>query len=65
MNSGVCIRCSNLSVDESDYYGQLKEIMELEYLALPIKRTVLFKCDWFDPRPNLGTKVHKEYNLYR
>ena len=63
MNSGVCIRGSNLSVDESDYYGQLEEIMELEYLALPIKRTVLFKCDWFDPTLNLGIKVHKEYKF--
>ena len=63
MNSGVCIRGSNLSVDESDYYGQLEEIMELEYPALLIKRTVLFKCDWFNPAPNLGTKVHKEYKL--
>ena len=63
MNGGVCIRGSNLNVDESDYYGQLEEIMELEYPALPIKRTVLFKCDWFDSTPNLGTKVHKEYKL--
>ena len=59
MNSRVCIRGSNLSVDESDYYEKLEEIMDLEYLALPIKRTVLFKCDWFGPTPNLGTKAHK------
>ena len=63
MNSGVCIRGSNLSIDESDCYGQLEEIMELEYPALLIKRIVLFKCDWFDPTPNLGTKVHKDYKL--
>ena len=63
MNSEVCIRGSNLSVDESDYYGQLEEIMELEYPALLIKRIVLFKCDWFDPTLNLGMKIHKDYKL--
>ena len=63
MNSGVCIKGSNNNVDELDYYGQLNEIIQLEYPALPIKRTVLFKCRWFDPTPTLGMRVHKQYNL--
>ena len=63
INSGVCIKGSNYSVDESDYYGRLQEIIELEYPGWPIKRTVLFNCDWFDPTPNVGTKVHKQYKL--
>lgn len=29
-----------------DYYGQLTEIIELQYLGN--KRLVLFRCDWFD-----------------
>lgn len=62
MNSGVCIKGSNLSVDESDYYGQLVDVIEVEYPGLPIKRIVLFKCDWFDPTES-GTKVHGEYKL--
>ena len=37
--------------------------MELEYLGWPIKRTVLFKCEWFDITPNVGTRIHKKYKL--
>lgn len=62
-NSGVCIKGSNYSDLSSDYYGILVEIVQLEYPALPIKRVVLFKCDWFDPTPNVGVKIHKQYNL--
>lgn len=65
MNGRVRIKCSNLSVDESDYYGQFVEIVEVEYPALPIKRTVLFKCNWFDPTPNMETRIHNEYKFYR
>ena len=35
----------------------------MEYLGLPIKHTVLFKCEWFDPTINSGMKVHKQYPL--
>ncbi|XP_021631792.1 uncharacterized protein LOC110629188 [Manihot esculenta] len=63
MNFGVCIKGSNYSSKESDYYGQLVEVLRLEYPGLPINRTVLFKCDWFDPTPNTGTKMHREYRL--
>lgn len=45
------------------YYGQLQEILELEYPALPIKQTVLFKCLWFDPTLNRGTRIHPQYKL--
>ena len=37
--------------------------MELEYPALPIKRIVLFKCSWFDPILNRGTRIHPQYKL--
>lgn len=62
-NSGVCIKGTNYSETENDYYGRLTEILRLEYPGLPIKRTVLFKCDWFDPTDNVGMKVHKQYPL--
>nr|GME09613.1 uncharacterized protein LOC109179592 [Ipomoea batatas] len=62
MNSGVCIKGINYSVDESDYYGRLVEVVQVEYPGLPIKRTVLFKCDWFDPT-SVGMKVHSMYKL--
>ncbi|GKE19803.1 hypothetical protein Tco_1431315, partial [Tanacetum coccineum] len=62
-NSGVCLKGSNYSDESNDYYSILAEIVQLEYPALPIKRVVLFICDWFDPTPNVGMKVHKGYNL--
>ncbi|GJZ61736.1 hypothetical protein Tco_0617873 [Tanacetum coccineum] len=62
-NSGVCLKGSNYSDESNDYYGILVEIVQLEYPALPIKRVVLFRCDWFDPTPNVGMKVHEGYNL--
>jgi len=32
-----------------DYYGVLEEVLRVEYLGEPIKRCVLFRCNWFDP----------------
>ena len=37
--------------------------MIIEYPRLPIKRTMLFKCEWFDPTLNIGTRVHPRYNI--
>ena len=37
--------------------------MQLEYPRLPIKRTILFKSNWFDPTVNVGMKVYKQYFL--
>nr|GMD88460.1 uncharacterized protein LOC109179592 [Ipomoea batatas] len=62
MNSGVCIKGINYSIDESDYYGRLVEVVQIEYPGLPVKRTILFKCEWFDPT-NVGMKVHSQYKL--
>ena len=58
INSGVCIKGSSYSANELEYYGRLQEILELEYLALPRKKTILFKCSWFDPTLNHGTRIH-------
>ena len=63
MNSEVCIKGSNFSATELDFYGQLLEVLQLEYPALPIQRTILFNCNWFDPTPNLGTRNHAHYKL--
>ncbi|XP_049388507.1 uncharacterized protein LOC125852871 [Solanum stenotomum] len=63
-NSGVCIKGTNYSADDNDYYGVLTEILELEYKGSTlIKKTVLFKCEWFDPTPNVGMKIHPQYKL--
>ena len=63
MNSGVCIQGSNYSEVVWDYYGRIKEILELEYTGLPVKKLVLFNCEWFDNTVNVGTKVHERYKL--
>jgi len=50
MNSGVCISDSNFG----DYFGRIKEIIQVKYPEAPLKQTVLFKCEWFDPTMNVG-----------
>ena len=51
-NYGVYVQGSGSSQMGDDYYGILVDIVELEYIGWPIKRLVLFKCEWFDPTPN-------------
>lgn len=65
MNSGVCIKGKSWSDYESDYYGLLVEVIQLEYSNPSKKRTtlVLVKCDWFDPTMGRGWKVHNQYGL--
>ncbi|XP_047320563.1 uncharacterized protein LOC124924590 [Impatiens glandulifera] len=55
MNSGICVHAN-----DSDYYGLLEEIIELEYYG-PCLHVVLFKCFWFDPIR--GTRVNETYRL--
>lgn len=59
----MCIKGSNYSKTSNDYFGITQEILIIEYPRLPIKRTVLFKCDWFDPTLNIGTRAHRRYNM--
>ncbi|KAM3398451.1 putative protein isoform X3 [Capsicum galapagoense] len=59
MNSGVCISDPTFG----DFYGRIKEIIEVEYRETPLKRTVLFKCEWFDPTMDVGVKKHNQYKL--
>ena len=66
-NSGVCVKAADNSLDEDDFYGQLLEIVEVEYPGIPIKRVTLFKCRWYDPTTSgnyHGTKIHKQYKLF-
>ncbi|XP_050222330.1 uncharacterized protein LOC126672423 [Mercurialis annua] len=63
INSGVCVKGYLFGPAVCDFYGVLIYIIEIEYPALPTKRTVLFKCDWFDPTPNVGILVHRLYNM--
>lgn len=62
-NNGVCVKGTDYGQCEHDYYGTLDEIVQLEYPGEPIKRIVLFKCKWFDPTLNTGTRVHKHHGI--
>ncbi|KAM3378376.1 hypothetical protein P3S68_010789 [Capsicum galapagoense] len=59
MNSGVCISDPNFE----DYYGRIKEIIQVEYREAPLKQIVLFKCEWFDPIIDGSVKKHDRYKL--
>ena len=57
---GVLVKGTTLgAVDGVDYYGVLKEVLRVEYPGEPIKRCVLFRCDWFDPSHPRGTRYSK------
>ncbi|WZY93050.1 hypothetical protein YC2023_065379 [Brassica napus] len=45
-NYGICVK------GETDFYGILQEITEVEFPGLLRLKCVLFKCDWFDPVAN-------------
>ena len=43
-NCGVCQR----NEVSGDYYGILHEIIRVKFTGEPIKKCVLFNCEWFD-----------------
>ena len=47
-NSGVMVNRSCYGENHIDYYGILKEIIELEYSGA--NKVILFLCDWYDPK---------------
>ncbi|GKV15519.1 hypothetical protein SLEP1_g26306 [Rubroshorea leprosula] len=57
MSSGLCGKGTTLNDNELDYYGQLKEVIELHCFDSSIPRSViLFNCDWCDL--NKGIMIH-------
>jgi len=63
-NSGVWVQGGDGNqVGDIDYYGVVKEILQLEYTGWPYKKLILFRCKWFDPNPTRGTRVHNQYNI--
>ena len=61
-NSGVSLLGSDIGGEGQDFYGTLRRIVRLEYPGEPLKRTVLFDVDWYEPGLE-GTKVHDQYEL--
>ena len=62
----MCVKSDDNSPDETDFYGQLEDIIELEYRALPIKKVTLFKYQWYDQTTTgygHGTRIHPRYKL--
>ena len=55
-NFGVCVPGTGVGSSKINYYGKIIDIIELKYTGLPIKRVVLFKCEWYDPS-HRGTKI--------
>ncbi|KAL0325224.1 UNVERIFIED_CONTAM: hypothetical protein Sradi_5091700 [Sesamum radiatum] len=47
--------------EENDFYGIMKEIIQLTYPLIPNLYMVLFKCRWINPAR--GMKVHPSYHL--
>ncbi|GKC33712.1 hypothetical protein Tco_1046096 [Tanacetum coccineum] len=61
-NSGVCVKGSCYNEDESDYYEELEEVIEVDYHSmLGTYMVVMFKCRWFDPVQ--GVKVNVKHKL--
>ena len=59
-NCGVCVK----GVGEGDevsgnYYGILHQIIRVEFMGEPIKKCVLFNCEWFDPNVPWRLRYHK------
>lgn len=44
---------------ETDFYGILTEIIEVEFPGILKLKCVLFKCEWFDPVVNRGVRFNK------
>ncbi|CAH9127397.1 unnamed protein product [Cuscuta epithymum] len=62
-NCGVSVKGTDCGDREDDFYGIIKEIIEISYPNSPFKKVVLFNCDWFDTSPNRGTRVDAEYGI--
>jgi len=61
-NYEVYVRRTNGQL-ESDFYGLLSNIIQLEYTGMPIMNLVLFECEGFDNTLNVGTKVDNKYGI--
>ncbi|KAK4388544.1 hypothetical protein Sango_2461000 [Sesamum angolense] len=61
MSYRVCVKNSSYTDTNSDFYGILEEIIQLDYPLIPNMHIILFKCRWVDPVR--GMKVHPCYQL--
>ncbi|KAJ9560117.1 hypothetical protein OSB04_005277 [Centaurea solstitialis] len=58
----ICVRGSSYGEsDESDYYGMLDDVLEVEFYGVGRSIVALFKCIWFDT-PS-GVRVDRKHSL--
>ena len=62
-NCGVCAKGAGEGGVENDFYGILKDVVEIEYPGEPIKKCILFSCHWFDNTRDIGTRVHNDFGI--
>ena len=63
---GVYVKdIGNVNSNENDFYGIVKEIIQLEYLRQNSKKLVLFSYGWFNPIINHGIQVHPQYGIVK
>ena len=59
-NYGVCVKGVGEGDQVSeDYSGILHEIIRVEFIGEPIKKYILFNCEWFDPDVPWGLRYPK------
>ncbi|XP_019088092.1 PREDICTED: uncharacterized protein LOC104723909 [Camelina sativa] len=60
-NYGVRVKgtSSSSSSEEHDFYGVLREILELDYPGPVHLKLVVFKCDWYDSTIGGGVRINK------
>ena len=46
---------------ESYFYGVLSNIIQVEFIGLPIMNLIPFQCKWFDNTTNIVTKAYNKY----
>ncbi|OMO67978.1 hypothetical protein COLO4_29949 [Corchorus olitorius] len=62
INTGIGVRGSDSNDPSHDFYGILKDVVQIEYCGSTFSmNVVLFEGDWFDPIN--GMKVHPLYKL--
>jgi len=63
MNYGVCVIRRRKAEFENEYYGIIREIIEVYYPGEPLNKCVMSNCDWFDPTLNRGMRVNRCYGI--
>ncbi|KAL1200317.1 hypothetical protein V5N11_004390 [Cardamine amara subsp. amara] len=59
-NYGVCVKSTSSSgSSDPDFYGVLREILEVHYPGPVLLKVVIFKCEWYDSITEKGIRVNK------